>query len=168
MDQNLDHKSNLKDRFSSLFLKHKIKIIFIIIIVIICSVIFLFFKENERKENIKLSEKYIKADLLLSNKKKEEAVKLFEEIISGKNQFYSILALNIILEKNLIEDNEKIIEYFEKIQSQKISTQHKDLILFKKALFLIKTSNSDTGKKLLQKLIENNSELKTLAELIIN
>ena len=168
MDQNLDYKSNLKDIFSSLFLKHKIKIIFIIIIVIICSVIFLFFKENERKENIKLSEKYIKAGLLLSNENKEEAITLFEEIISGKNQFYSILALNTILEKNLIEDKKKIIGYFEKIQDQNFSTPQNDLILFKKALFLIKNSNNDTGKKLLQKLIENNSELKILAELIIN
>ena len=104
----------------------------------------------------------------MSNENKEEATALFEEIISGKNPFYSILALNTILEKNLIKDNKKIIEYFEKIQNNNSSRQHEALILFKKALFLMKTSNSDNGKKILQKLIENNSDFKSLAEEIIN
>ena len=165
MDQNLDYKSNLKDIFSSLFLKHKIKIIFIIIIVIIC---FIFSLRKWEKRKHKTFWEVYKRGLLLSNENKEEAITLFEEIISGKNQFYSILALNTILEKNLIEDKKKIIGYFEKIQDQNFSTPQNDLILFKKALFLIKNSNNDTGKKLLQKLIENNSELKILAELIIN
>ena len=168
MDQNLNYKSSIKDRLFSLFSKNKKKILSIIIIAIIVSVIFLLLKEKERREDIKLSENYIKAGLFLSNENKEEATALFEEIISGKNPFYSILALNTILEKNLIKDNKKIIEYFEKIQNNNSSRQHEDLILFKKALFLMKTSNSDNGKKILQKLIENNSDFKSLAEEIIN
>ena len=37
---------------------------------------------------------------------------LFEEIILSKNKFYSILALNTILEKKLEKDKNKIIKIF--------------------------------------------------------
>ena len=50
-----------------------------------------------------ISEKYVKAGILLSNNKNEKALKnYYEEIILSKNKFYSILALNTIIEKNYL------------------------------------------------------------------
>ena len=39
--------------------------------------------------------------------KKETAAKYYEEIILSKNKFYSVLALNAILEKELIKDKKR-------------------------------------------------------------
>ena len=52
-----------------------------------------------------------------------------------KNKFYSILALNTIIEKNLESNEEKILKYFNIIDSIKISDQQRDILRFKKILF---------------------------------
>ena len=94
---------------------------------------------------------------------------LYEEIIFSKNKFYSILSLNTILEKNLISDKKKILEYFEILEGVSLSQENKDLITFKKALYLLKSSDIQNGKNLLKSLIDKNSSLKTIAnELIEN
>ena len=49
-------------------------------------------------------------------REKEESLVYFENIIESNNKFYSILALNNIIEKNLISDHEKIIGYFSLIE----------------------------------------------------
>ena len=49
----------------------------------------------------------------------------------------------------------------------KLSNEQKDLIEFKKALFLIKYSNDDKGKKILEKLAMSNSSIKELANNIL-
>ena len=48
-----------------------------------------------------------------------------------------------------------------------ISEEKKDLLMFKKALYLIKISKNEDGKKLLNNLIDRNSKLKPLIEEII-
>jgi len=89
---------------------------------------------------------------------------MYEEIILSKNKFYSILSLNTILEKNLISDKSKILEYFKILESSSNTKENNDLIIFKKALFLIKVSDNETGRKLLNDLIEKDSKLKSIAE----
>ena len=49
----------------------------------------------------------------MSKNQNKEAKKYYENIILSKNKFYSLLALNTILEKNLIEDKKKNFNYFE-------------------------------------------------------
>ena len=89
------------------------------------------------------------------------------KIIYSKNSFYGILALNAILEKELVSDKEKILKYFKILTSSKLSQDQIDIINFKKALFLIKVSEKEKGDELLNNLIKNNSKFKTLAEEII-
>ena len=75
--------------------------------------------------------------------------------------------MNAILEKNLITDQSKIIEYFNFLEKRVSSKDNIDLIKFKKALYLIKNSDKENGKNLLEDLINRNSSLKNLAEEII-
>ena len=48
------------------------------------------------------------------------------------------------------------------------SKENKDIINFKKALFLIKNSEVKKGNELLNEMIKNNSNLKSLAEEVIS
>ena len=86
----------------------------------------------------------------------------------SKNKFYSALSLNAILEKNLINDQNTIIDYFEILEKLKFSEDNLDLITLKKALFLLKNSDKDKSHSLLKKLIDKNSNFKLIAEEIIN
>ena len=54
-----------------------------------------------------IADKYLKAGIFLSNNNKDDAKNLYEEVVLSKNKFYSILALNVIIEKDLVKDKEK-------------------------------------------------------------
>ena len=123
--------------------------------------------EKSKRKNILISEKYIEAGLLLSNDKINEAKNIYENVILSNNKFYSLLSLNTILEKNLIEDNKKILEYFDQLEKKNYSRDLKDLILFKKALYLMRNNNSESAKKILENLIKEDSNLKLSAQEII-
>ena len=127
----------------------------------------IFFIEQKKRENSSLSEKYIKASLHLSKNQNNEAKKYYDQIILSENKFYSLLALNTVLEKNLIKDNEKLIDYFKIIEKINYSDELKDLILLKKSLFFLDIDDYQSGKKILNDLIKKNSTLKSIAQEII-
>ena len=87
---------------------------------------------------------------------------------SSKNKFYSLLALNVIIEKNLIDDKEKMIEYFTKLENQNFSKNLSDLILLKKALYIMKFKNKSFDEEILKKLVKNDSKIKSIVEEIIS
>ena len=163
MDQSLDKKKDLKERMHSFIKNHKFKFLFFISALLVFIICFFVIIENEKKKNILISEKYVRAGLLLSSGQNKDAIIYYEDIIASKHKFYSILALNIILEKNLVTDNGKILEYFNKLEKENYSEELKDLILFKKALYLFKRKDNETGKKILNFLINKNSNLKSVA-----
>ena len=148
--------------------ENKIKLIGALLITPNSLINFFFYKMNDNKKNTLISEKYIQAGLQLSADKKEKSKKILENIILSKNEFYSVLALNTLLEKNLEKDEKKIISYFEILEDLSLPKEQKDLVIFKKALFLIKIFKVDEGKNLLKKLIKENSNYKSLSEEILN
>ena len=168
MVENIDHKLESKDKLINFYNENKLKLLSLIGLLVIIITTSIFIKVNKDKQNILASEKYIKAGLYLSSKKIAQSKELYEEIIFSNNKFYSILALNSILEENLEDDKKKILEYFKEIEGMNISKEQKDIVTFKKALFLIKTSSVKEGKSLLKKLIEKNSKIKSLAEEVIS
>ena len=168
MEQNQVNNIGVKNRIIDLLIKNKKLIIsfLIIVFVIISSLIFIKIK-NEKKNDL-ISEKYIEAGIYLSNKEMSKSIKIYDEIIESKNKFYSILALNILIEKNLIKDKDKILNYFEIVEDLKLNKNQRDLLLFKKALYLKKYSNSKEGEMLLQKLIDSDTKLKEIVEEILS
>ncbi len=167
MDDNLENKSVNREKMILFLNKNKIKFIYFFIIFLIIISLIIFLKVNNTKKNELISEKYIEAGLLMVSNELEQSRKLYEEIIFSKNKFYSMLALQTLLEKDIVKDNNKILEYFEIIEKINKSKKQKDLFDFKKALFLIKISKLDEGNKLLQNLIDSNSELKNIAKDLI-
>jgi hypothetical protein len=164
MEQNIDNEYQHKNMFFTFYSKNKLKVYLVLgfIISIIFSIFLL--QINEDRKNNMIAEKYVLAGQILANNNNEEAKKLFKEIIEDKNKFYSVLALNSILEKNLESDTNKVLEYFDVINQISKSQEQRDLITFKKALFLIKISKVEDGNFLLKKLIDDNSKLKSIAE----
>ena len=166
MDQN-QNKQDLKNKLFSIYKENKKKvIIFVFLLIIIISFSFLLKLYND-KQNIQISEKYIKAGIYLTSNKIDESKKLYEEIILSKNKFYSGLALSVLIEKNLESDNNKIIDYFDIIENLADTSEKKDLILFKKALYLIKHSKVNEGNKILKNLKNSDSKIKFLVEEIL-
>lgn len=168
MSQDIENKIELKDKLTLFYRKNKLKIISLIIFIFVVFSALTLINENKKKNNTLQAENYIKAGIYLSNGKEKQAVEIFEEIIKSKNKFYSILALNSILEKNLVVEKEKILNYFTTLETINFSEDTLDIINFKKALFYLKNSNKKQGNDLLQKLIDKNSNQKNLAQEIID
>ena len=167
MSQELDNNIKTKISLQS-FIKENIKkIIFILSSIIISFIIFFFISVQNEKKNILIAEKYIQAGLYLGSNQILKSTEIFEEIVLSNNKFYSILAFSTLLEKNLIKDDEKILKYFEKLENLRLSKDQKDLLNFKKSLYLLKNSKKDEANKILEKIIESNSNFKSLAEEVI-
>ena len=166
MEQNLNNKKKLKDKLILFFLNNKLTT-YIFISLLTIAIAFVFILEiNKKKNNNIMAEKFIEAELYLTSDKKK-SIKIYKEIILSKNKFYSVLALNTILDKNLITDENEILNFFKVLEDKNKSNEQKDLLNFKKGLYLIKISKVQEGNKLLKDLIIQNSRLKPLAEEII-
>lgn len=168
MDQNLENNKSFKNKAILFFNENKLKIIFLIFSLITVIIFFLFLSINSEKKNNLIAEQYIQAGIHLSSGQRNKSIKIYENIILSKNQFYSILALNTILEKKLITDEKKILDYFDVIEGLDIRTDRKDLILLKKSLYLMKNSHQEKAKKILKELVEKNSQFKNLAKEILS
>ena len=167
MEQNINNKIEIKDKLKNFYNKNKFKIYTIVFVLISVFFVFIIYKVNLQKKNELISENYIKAGLYLNSGKKKESLDIYEKIILSGNKFYSILALSNVLEKNLITDQKIILDYFLIVKEKVKLNDQKDLLTFKKALYLIKNQNNNEAEKLLKNLINNNSKFKSLAEEII-
>ena len=162
MEQNLENKVEFKEKAKYFFNKNKKKIVLFLIIVFLFLCTLFLTDYNKKKANNLISEKYIQAGLLLASDRKEESKEIFKEIIFSKNKFYSVLALNTIIEKNLEKNQTKVIEYFDIVENINKSKEQNDLILFKKALYLFKISKENEAKKILEMLLNSNTGFETL------
>ena len=164
MDQSAENKVEFKNRLINLYKLHKIKIFTLSIILFIIFAFSIFLNYKNEKDKKLVAEKYIKAKIFLDSNKKNDALKIYENIILGKNSFYSILSLNTIIEKNLISDEKIVIKYFEVLEKKISNEEQKNLILLKKALYLIKIADFQNGNKILKSLVDRETILKNIAQ----
>lgn len=168
MEDNIDKNIESKDKIIIFFNKNKLKIIYLLVALSVISILIIFYKINNDNKNILIAEKYIQANLHLAAKDNVKSKIIYEEIILSKNKFYSILALNGIIENNLETNEEKILNYFNSLKKIKKTKEQNDLLDFKKSLYLIKIAKFKEGNDLLKKIINSESKYKTLAETIID
>ena len=164
MEQNFEGKLDIKSKLTDFLNENRLKIFTLIAIVILIFISIMYVQYSKGKKNELIAEKYIQAGLYLSSNKAEKAKKLYIDIILEKNDFYSVLALNTLIEKNLISDKDKILEFFQTIEKLSLTKNRSDLLTFKKSLYLLKNSDEKAGIKLLKKLVDDNSSLKPIAE----
>ena len=162
------NSTEFKERMLKFFKENRLKFYSLIVVLTISVSGFFFIKIQEEKKNQYVSEQFIQAGLFLTLNKNNKAKKLLEDIILSKNKFYSVLSLNIILEKNLENEKKKILDYFEIIENLKLSKEKQDLVLLKKSLYLIKIGDEQKSEKILKSLIDNNSNYKKLAQEILS
>ena len=132
------NKTSITERAIAV-IKKKIKAIIIFFTILLFSFFaYLYFKELDKKRNIKISNDFNYARILSQKGNNNDSKNLFYKIIDQKNDFYSPLSLYLVIENNLENDDQIIIKLFDKIISiNKISKEDKNLIKIKKALFLI-------------------------------
>ena len=136
-----------------------------IVVLSILSLNYLYY--HKKNENIKISEKYVKAGIYLTLNKKKDSKAILKEIIESHNKFYSILSLNTIIDNNLEKNNEEVLKLFEIVENTSKEKEQNNLIKLKKALFLIKISREEEGKIILNEIVSDDSIWKETASEIL-
>ncbi len=150
-----------KDKFKLIIEKIKKNYKIVISVIATCFLIlfiYLIIQNNTKKENINISEDFNQARILISQDKKNEGKNILIKIVEKKNKFYSPLSLFVIIDRKLEENDQKIIEMFDKVISIKsIDKENKNLIKIKKALFLTEFADEDIIIKTLNPIINSKS-----------
>ena len=156
-------KINSSEKITNFVQKNKNIIVINFILIISVLVGISYFNYYQKSKNEKISEKFVQAGIYLSLNKQEESKKIYKQVISSKNKFYSILALNNIIDNGLEQNNEEVLKLFDIVENIKIEKEQKNLIKLKKALYLIKISRDNEGKKILNEIISDDSIWKEAA-----
>ena len=163
MENEIINKESLPEKIANIIKRKKKLLILTLSLFIIIFLGIVIFNYNQVEQNKKISEKYITAGIYLSSKDFEKSKNIYKEIILSQNKFYSLLALNKIIENDLESDSNKVLDFFKIIEEIRIEKEQKNLIKLKKALYLIKISQDLEGKKLLEEIILDNSVWKDTA-----
>ena len=147
------------------FLKANIKIflyIFGILILIIAAIIW--FTNNSKIKETKISDSFINAQILIEKGKKTEAEKILSNLVLEKNSPYSSLSLFLIIENKLIDNKEIIINYFDEvINNNSFKEEDLNLLRLKKAIYISDISMEQEILGLLNPIINSNSVWKNHA-----
>jgi len=155
-DQNLDIKENKLKIFFQTNLKKGILLILTVIIIFFGYIAYNYYKDVQ---NTKVSDKFNSVLVKISKNEKIQIQDQLIEIIKEKNKFYSPMALNLIIEKNIEIKDEEIINLFNIVLTiSDLDKSDKDLFKIKKALFLSKENkNEEEILKLLKPIINSDS-----------
>ncbi len=154
METEIKEKKKLFD-----ILREKTKTIIGVLLIILISIsIYSWMKFQGDIKKKDLSERYIEAKILLSQKKNDDSLKILKDIISEEDSTYSILSLYLIIDKNLENNNEKILDYFKKILLiNDLEKEEINLIRLKQAIFISSFSQEEELLELLNPIINSDS-----------
>ena len=162
-------KDNFQDKILNFIKKNFKKIIIFFFFLIILFFTYLFYKNSQKQNEIKLSQNYTQAIIQFKQKKTDESKLLLENTINKAHKFYSPLALYFIIENNLENDPQKIIVFFDKILKIKsIDKENLNLIKIKKAIFLFSFGDEKLIVKTLNPVINSNSAWRNMAITLIS
>ena len=150
------------------FFKQNIKKIFALFFIVITTLlVFFVYDEFKKRKNANLAEAYNRLIFNTNNFSNNEIKNKLIEIINGKVDTYSTLALYYIIDNNLVDDQDKINELFNTIIAINKDTELKNLIIFKKALYFSDKLQENELLEILNPIINSESIWKQHALLLM-
>tara|TARA_B100000242_G_scaffold277625_1_gene234475 strand:- start:626 stop:1267 length:642 start_codon:yes stop_codon:yes gene_type:complete len=150
------------------FFKQNIKKIFALFFIVITTLlVFFVYDEFKKRKNANLAEAYNRLIFNTNNFSNDEIKNKLIEIINGKVDTYSTLALYYIIDNNLVDDQDKINELFNTIIAINKDIELKNLIIFKKALYFSDKLQENELLEILNPIINSESIWKQHALLLM-
>jgi predicted negative regulator of RcsB-dependent stress response len=161
-------KETLKINFiekSYKYTKNNLRAFVILLAVILVLLLSFFFYENlQEKNNIKIAEQYMQASILIKQKKLHESKLLLESIINKDHQFYSPMALYLLINNNIESEKSKLIFYFDRIlKNNSIDKENLNLIKIKKSIYLISIDKEELIVATLNPIVNSKSVWRNIA-----
>ena len=157
-----------KSKFRKLYDANKLLIFSTLFVLIIASISFSFYTVSREKKQILLADNYMVAIFYLQNNERDKGRKILKEIILANNSTYSTLSLFLILDEDLFDDQSEISNLFDHLlANNKFEQEVKNLIIFKKTLFLSNFANELEMVENAKQLINTNTLWKPHALLLL-
>ena len=157
-----------KSKFRKLYDANKLLIFSTLFVLIIASISFSFYTVSREKKQILLADNYIVAKFYLQNNERDKGRKILKEIILANNSTYSTLSLFLILDEDLFDDQNEISNLFDHLlANNEFEQEVKNLIIFKKTLFLSNFANELEMIENVKPLINTNTLWKPHALLLL-
>ena len=157
-----------KSRFRRLYDANKLLIFSTLFVLIITSISFSFYTVSREKKQILLADNYMVATFYLQNNERDKGRKILKEIILANNRTYSTLSLFLILDEDLVDDQREISNLFDHLlANNKFEQEVKNLIIFKKILFLSNFASELEMVENVKQLINANTLWKPHALLLL-
>ena len=171
MNENLfetQYNVTKKSKFRRLYDANKLLIFSTLFVLIITSISFSFYTVSREKKQILLADNYMVAIFYLKNNERDKGRKILKEIILANNRTYSTLSLFLILDEDLVDDQKEISNLFDHLlANNKFEQEVKNLIIFKKTLFLSNFANELEMVENAKQLINTNTLWKPHALLLL-
>ena len=157
-------KQTRNEKIKSFLVNNKKKIVISISILILIIIGFYSNQIYQKGFKEQLSDKYNIAVIEYENGDKSKTTSLLIDVIEDSDSTYSPLALYFILDKNLIDDQNKVNDLFDLIITKtSLEKEIKYLIIYKKALYNADNINENQLLEILNPLINSQSVWKSHA-----
>ena len=150
---------NTENKSLKNFILYNKKKLFLLIGVIFFSLIYLWWADNtKKKDRYKNSEDFIAAKIFLSNNENQKSLEVLKKIISTNDEVYSPLSLFIIIDRNLEENRENILKYFDQVISiNSLEKEDLNLLKLKKAIYISDSADETDLLKMLNPILNSES-----------
>ena len=156
------NQNTRREKFKNFIIKNKKILVMSVSSIIIIILLLVFYSEIKFKNQIKLGNKYNEIVLSyekISNQNSEEEL---IDIIQKKDPTYSPLALNFIIDNEIVNDKIKVNELFDIIiEKTNIENEIKNLIIYKKALYNSDNINENDLINILNPILNSESVWKS-------
>ncbi len=151
--ENIENKS-----FKNYILSNKKKLL-LLAGVIVLSLIYFWWADNEKKKDrYKNSEDFISAKVFLSKNENGKSLEILRNIISTNDEVYSTLSLFLIIDRNLDENRENVLKYFDQIISiNSLEKEDLNLLKLKKAIYISDSADENDLLEVLNPILNSNS-----------
>ena len=151
--ENIENKS-----FKNYILSNKKKLLLLAGVIFLSLIYFWWTDNTKKKDRYKNSEDFISAKVFLSKNENEKSLEILKKIISTNDEVYSPLSLFLIIDRNLDENRENVLKYFDQIISiNSLEKEDLNLLKLKKAIYISDSADEKDLLKMLNPIINSDS-----------
>ena len=156
------NQNTRREKFKNFIIKNKKILVMSVSSIIIIILLLVFYSEIKFKNQIKLGNKYNEIVLSYEKTNNQNSEEELIDIIQKKDPTYSPLALNFIIDNEIVNDKIKVNELFDIIiEKTNIENEIKNLIIYKKALYNSDNINENDLINILNPILNSQSVWKS-------
>ena len=156
------NQNTRREKFKNFIIKNKKILVMSVSSIIIIILLLVFYSEIKFKNQIKLGNKYNEIVLSYEKTNNQNSEEELIDIIQKKDPTYSPLALNFIIDNEIVNDKIKVNELFDIIiEKTNIENEIKNLIIYKKALYNSDNINENDLINILNPILNSESVWKS-------